>query len=555
MSFEPLGLRVELLQAVQSLGYSEPTPIQAQAIPVILEGRDILARAQTGTGKTDAFSLPLVEILGRTRTNGKHPRALVLAPTRELAHQVGERIKGYARRVSLRCTVLYGGVRVRPQIERLKRGVDILVATPGRLIDLTAHRRLKLSEIEFLVLDEADRMLDMGFIDDIRDIVSLIPEERRTMLFSATYSPDILALADRLLEDPKRIEVTPRTTAAKMVRQKLHRVDRSNKLPLLLHLLETGRLERTLVFCRTRRGATKLSERLEGAGISADVIHSDKSQAQRSRTLAAFKDGELRVLVATDVAARGLDIQGLPHVINYDLPDFPQDYVHRIGRTGRAGTPGTAISLVCHDEQEILEAIQELIGQKIKSERVTGYTEGTDVPDFVISRPRTPAPPGRGRKPGKGKGEGAAKGKGGKPAKKKGAGPAKAAGKSAEAPSRGRGGKSGKPRSEAPARGRGGKAPKAAAGGGAGKSAKPAKSAKAGKGKAAGRSGREHDPRGAASREGSGNADPKGKRGRRDTSGTERESLQTTGQLAARLFGGGSSGGGAAGRGKGKKGR
>jgi ATP-dependent RNA helicase RhlE len=387
MSFDRLGLRAELLDALASKGYRAPTPIQIRAIPVILAGRDILARAQTGTGKTEAFSLPLVEILGRENSSHKHPRALVLAPTRELALQVGECIKAYARRVSMRCTVVHGGVRITPQIDRLRRGIDILVATPGRLLDLVARRQLSLSRIEFLVFDEADRMLDLGFSEEISEILGLVPENRRTMLFSATYTPQIRDLAGRMLRDPEHIEVTPGNTAAESIVQKVHLVDRSNKRALLIHLMTQEDWTRVLVFARTKHGANKLTEKLAVKGISAAALHSNKSQSFRTRTLAAFKNGKIRVLVATDVAARGLDIHDLPFVVNYDMPGSPEDYVHRIGRTGRAGVSGMAVSLVSPDEKPILEAVEKQLKQKIPVEKVAGYTEDSDVPDYVLFRP------------------------------------------------------------------------------------------------------------------------------------------------------------------------
>ncbi|MDX9788492.1 MAG: DEAD/DEAH box helicase [Desulfobacterales bacterium] len=390
MSFDQLGLRVELLNALKAKGYTDPTPIQTQAIPAILDGRDIFARAQTGTGKTDAFALPLVEVLSQQQSNnGRPPRALVLTPTRELALQVGASIKAYARRVSMRCTVVHGGVRINPQIDRLKRGIDILVATPGRLLDLACQRHLNLSRIEFLVFDEADRMLDLGFSDEISEILDLVPSERRTMLFSATYTQQIRELAEKMLKDPDYIEVTPRNTAAESVAQTVHLVDRSNKRALLIHLITTGRWTRILVFARTKHGANKLTEKLMAQGIRVAALHSNKSQSFRTRTLEAFKNGEIRILVATDVAARGLDIIHLPIVVNYDMPAIPEDYVHRIGRTGRAGESGLAVSLVSQDEKRYLQAIENLLKQKIPVEKVNGYTEDSDVPDFVLYRPNS----------------------------------------------------------------------------------------------------------------------------------------------------------------------
>jgi len=387
MSFDELGLRVELLKAVKNKGYEAPTAIQAKAIPVILGGRDLLARAQTGTGKTDAFALPIVQMLSLSHGNGHHPRALVLTPTRELALQVGESIKGYARKVSLRCSVAYGGVRIEPQIARLQRGIDILVATPGRLLDLVGQEHLNLALIEFLVFDEADRMLDLGFSKEINGILDLIPTDRRTMLFSATYTPQIKALAARMLQNPENIEVTPDSTAAEAVVQKVHLVAKDNKLPLLLHLINKEHSSRILVFARTKHWANRLTDKLSAHGISAAALHGNKSQSLRTRTLEEFKDGKIHVLVATDVAARGLDISNLPYVVNYDIPSYPEDYVHRIGRTGRAGVSGIAVSLVSPEEHNLLRAIENLLHSKIPVEVVKGYTDGTDVPDYVLYRP------------------------------------------------------------------------------------------------------------------------------------------------------------------------
>ncbi|MDF1592084.1 MAG: DEAD/DEAH box helicase [Desulfobacterales bacterium] len=391
MSFDQLGLGIELLGAVKAKGYTAPTPIQARSIPVILGGRDILARAQTGSGKTDAFVLPLVEILSRRNGSGRYPRALVLTPTRELALQVGACIKVYARRVSIRCTVVYGGVRIDPQIDRLRRGIDILVATPGRLLDLAVHGHLNLSRIAFLVFDEADRMLDLGFSAEISEILDLVPAQRRTMLFSATYTQEIRNLAARMLQDPELIEATPHNTAAESIVQKVHLVDRTNKRALLIHLITRGRWRRILVFTRTKHGADKLSEKLAAQGISAAALHGGKGQSLRIRTLEAFKNGEIHTLVATDVAARGLDISSLPYVVNYDMPGIPEDYVHRIGRAGRGGVNGISVSLVSHDERRYLQAIEKLLKQKIPVEKVDGYTVDSDVPDFVLFRPNSPS--------------------------------------------------------------------------------------------------------------------------------------------------------------------
>ncbi len=391
MSFDELGLRVELIKAVKSKGYTKPTPIQAQVIPVILDGKDVLARAQTGTGKTDAFTLPIVDILSRRKEKRQHPRTLVLAPTRELALQVGESIKAYGRRVSIRCTVVYGGVNIGPQIDRLRRGIDILVATPGRLLDLAGHRNLNLSQIEFLVFDEADRMLDLGFNEEISEVLDLVPAVRKTMLFSATYTQPIRNLAGIMLRDPVYIEVTPEKKAAESIVQKVHLVDRSQKRALLIHLITRERWTQALVFVRTKHGANKLTQKLAEKKISAAALHGNKSQSFRTRTLKEFKNGEIRILVATDVAARGIDISNLPYVVNYDMPAMPEDYIHRIGRTGRAGISGIAVSLVSHEEKIHLKAIEKLLGRKIPREEISGYTEGGAVPDFVLLRPNDAA--------------------------------------------------------------------------------------------------------------------------------------------------------------------
>lgn len=387
MSFDELGLRAELLKAVKEKGYTTPTPIQTQVIPFILGGRDVLARAQTGTGKTDAFALPMVEILAAQRRKNRHPRALVLTPTRELALQVGESIQGYARKLALGCTVVYGGVGIQPQMDRLKRGIDILVATPGRLLDLAGQRYLNLSQIEFLVFDEADRMLDMGFSKAISEILLLLPAERRTMLFSATYTREIRDLAAKMLQNPQSVEITPETAAAEFVEQKVHLVHKENKRSLLIHLIDDGNWKRVLVFSRTKHGANKLTEKLAAQGIRAAALHGNKSQSVRTRTLEAFKKDEIRVLVATDVAARGLDITHLPYVVNFDMPGIPEDYVHRIGRTGRAGVRGIAVSLVSGEEKVHLRSIEKLLGQKITVEKVEGYTEDSSVPAYVMLRP------------------------------------------------------------------------------------------------------------------------------------------------------------------------
>jgi ATP-dependent RNA helicase RhlE len=375
MSFDSLGLRAELLSAIVAQGYTAPTPIQSGAIPVIFEGCDLLAGAQTGTGKTAAFALPIVQRLGEHIPPEKRrkPRALVLVPTRELAAQVSEQMNLYARRLSLRSTMIYGGVTIQAQVERLHRGVDIVVATPGRLLDHAERGSVDLSRIRFLVLDEADRMLDLGFIDDILRVAEYLPAKRQTLLFSATYSKEIKQLADELLDKPRRIEVARSNIAADAVTQAVYQVERSRKREMLSHLIRTGNWQQVLVFARTRYGADKLTEELLYDGIKAAAIHSNKSQSIRTRTLAEFKRGEFRVLVATDVAARGLDIERLPHVVNYDLPQVPEDYVHRIGRTGRAGEDGVAISLVCREEEPLLAAIEKLLTYAIPRQTLAEF--------------------------------------------------------------------------------------------------------------------------------------------------------------------------------------
>jgi len=382
MSFESLGLRAELLSAIATQGYTTPTPIQSQAIPVILEGCDLLADAQTGTGKTAAFALPIVQMLSEhtPKRKRRNPRALVLVPTRELAAQVSGQMQNYGRRLSLRSTMIYGGVNIRAQIERLHRGVDIVVATPGRLLDHAERRTINLAEIEFLVLDEADRMLDLGFIDDILQVAEYLPPQRQTLLFSATYSKIIKRLADELLDQPRRIEVARRNIAADAVTQAIYPVERSRKREMLSHLIRKGDWHQVLVFARTRYGADKLTDELLFDGIKTSAIHSNKSQSLRTRTLAEFKQGAFRVLVATDVAARGLDIERLPYVVNYDLPQVPEDYVHRIGRTGRAGEDGVAISLVCPAELPRLQAIEALLEYAIPQQTIAEF------PAFAVKR-------------------------------------------------------------------------------------------------------------------------------------------------------------------------
>jgi len=365
MSFTNLGLRTDLLRAVAALGYTTPTPIQARAIPVVLEGRDVLAGARTGTGKTAAFALPILQRLSESAVKIHQPRALILTPTRELAAQVGESFQTYGKYLNLRSTVIFGGVSINPQKAKLRSGVDILVATPGRLLDHAGQRTLDLSKIEILVLDEGDRMLDMGFIHDIRKIIKLCPVKRQNMLFSATYSNEIKQLADGLLNAPALIEVSSRNTAAEGVTQMVYQVSQANKRYLLSSLIRDGEWRQALVFTRTKHGANKLTKQLLSDGVSAAAIHGNKSQSTRTQALADFKSGAVRTLVATDIAARGLDIQQLPHVVNFDLPHVPEDYIHRIGRTGRAGADGIAHSLVSPEEQRLLLGIQRLLKHQI----------------------------------------------------------------------------------------------------------------------------------------------------------------------------------------------
>ena len=376
MLFEELGLMPRLLQAVAGQGYSTPTPIQAQAIPAILDGRDVMGGAQTGTGKTAAFALPILQNLNkRGSSKSRCPRCLVLAPTRELAAQVGEFVATYGKNLTLRSTVVFGGVGINPQIDKLRRGVDILVATPGRLLDHAGQGTVDLSEVEILVLDEADRMLDMGFIHDIKRVLKLLPNQRQNLLFSATYSDEIKRLTDKLLHNPAMIEVARRNTAAEKVDQVVHPVGLKAKRVLLTQLIKEGDWRKVLVFTRTKHGANRLVTFLGKSAIEAAAIHGNKSQTARTRALADFKAGKIKILVATDIAARGLDIDKLPHVVNFDLPNVAEDYIHRIGRTGRAGCSGNAVSLVSADEQKLLRPIERLLGRQIPVEAIAGFEQ------------------------------------------------------------------------------------------------------------------------------------------------------------------------------------
>ena len=384
MSFESLGLAAELLRAVGEQGYTEPTPIQRQAIPVVLQGKDIMAGAQTGTGKTAGFTLPMLHLLS-DRPVALRPRAvrvLVLAPTRELAAQVAESVETYGRHLPHRAAVIFGGVNINPQIGRLRGGVEILIATPGRLLDHVQRKTVDLSQVEMLVLDEADRMLDMGFIHDIRRIIKCLPDkhQRQSLLFSATFSDEIQQLARQLLNRPELIEVARRNATVELIDQLVHPIDKNRKRELLSHLVGAGNWQQVLVFMRTKHGANRLARQLEADGLSAAAIHGNKTQSARTRALADFKQGRVRVLVATDIAARGLDIDQLPHVVNFELPNVPEDYVHRIGRTGRAGNAGTAISLVSPDERKLLSDIERLLGKEVPKQVLEGYELSANAP-------------------------------------------------------------------------------------------------------------------------------------------------------------------------------
>jgi len=388
LSFSDFGLSAELLHAVESAGYTTPTPVQAQAIPRVLEGCDVLAAAQTGTGKTAGFMLPLLQHLQTGTTNRRRIRALVLTPTRELAAQVGESARELGQRLPFRTGVVYGGVSINTQIDRFRKGVDIVVATPGRLLDHLQQRTVDLSAVEVLVLDEADRMLDMGFIRDIRKIVKALPQERQTLLFSATFSKDIRRLANDFLRSPIEVGDPGTGEVAEGITQIVHPVDKQRKRELLSYRIASGNWSQVLVFTRTKHGANRLTKQLESDGLSAAAIHGNKSQAARLRALKAFKSGEVRVLVATDVAARGLDIERLPYVVNFELPFVAEDYVHRIGRTARAGLKGHAVSLVCVDELGLLKDIESLLGQKLQQTVIEGFKPDPRIQAEPISRGR-----------------------------------------------------------------------------------------------------------------------------------------------------------------------
>jgi len=415
MLFSKLGLSAELLRAVQEQGYEEATPVQQQAIPLVLEGRDILAGAQTGTGKTAGFTLPMLQHLQQSESDGRRPRvrALILTPTRELAAQVAESVRTYGRYLPYKSAVIFGGVSINPQISKLRKGVDIIVATPGRLLDHLQQGTINLGSVEILVLDEADRMLDMGFIRDIRKVLKVLPSNRQNLLFSATFSKEIRKLAEDLLNSPTEVQVARCNTTVELVTQIVHPVDKRRKRELLSHRIGAENWQQVLVFMRTKHGANRLAEQLTDDGLKAAAIHGNKSQGARTRALADFKSGAVRVLVATDVAARGLDIDRLPHVVNYELPNVPEDYVHRIGRTARAGQQGHAISLVCIDELKLLSDIERLLKTEIEKQIIPGYEPDPRIKAEPIKNGRSQRPAGRrggARKKGNG---GASKSRGG----------------------------------------------------------------------------------------------------------------------------------------------
>lgn len=403
MTFSQLGLSAELLKAVADKGYDSPTPVQQQAIPPILQGNDILAGSQTGTGKTASFTLPLLQRLSessKSKRIAKSTRALILTPTRELAAQVFESVENYGRYLPLRSASVFGGVSINPQIKRLQRGVDILVATPGRLLDLVKQKHLDLSNVEFFILDEADRMLDMGFIPDIRKVTALMPRKRQNMLFSATFPDEIKKIGKTLLNNPTQIAVSGKNVAAHSVSHVIYPVERERKRELLSYLIGAGNWQQVLVFARTKHGADRLGKQLQRDGIRTAVLHGNKSQGARTKALEYFKTGSVSVLVATDIAARGLDIQQLPHVVNFDLPAVPEDYVHRIGRTGRAGFSGEALSLVCQDEVKQLTAIERVLKKEIPRVTEPGFETRLSMNTSGQSQKKNPSPPRSNRKKG-----------------------------------------------------------------------------------------------------------------------------------------------------------
>jgi len=399
--FTELGLSESLLKAVRDQGYETPSPIQAQAIPAVISGRDVMAAAQTGTGKTAGFTLPLLQQLSSNKgvkVGANNVRALVLTPTRELAAQVSDSIATYGKYLNLHSTVVFGGVKINPQMMRLRQGVDVLVATPGRLMDLYNQNAVKFTQLEVLILDEADRMLDMGFIRDIKKIISVLPKQRQNLLFSATFSPDIRALAKGLVNKPLEISVSPENSTAEKVTQWLIAVDKNRKPAVLTHLIKENNWQQVLVFTKTKHGANKLTRHLEAEGLTAAAIHGNKSQGARTKALASFKDGRVQILVATDIAARGIDIDLLPNVVNFDLPNVPEDYVHRIGRTARAGNTGQAVSLVCADELKLLWDIEHVIQQHIERKTLDKFIpinvldESRAIRSLKAKRPKKPRP-------------------------------------------------------------------------------------------------------------------------------------------------------------------
>lgn len=411
MNFSSLGLSEPILKAVAEQGYETPSPIQLEAIPAIIDGKDVMAAAQTGTGKTAGFTLPILNRLAPgERARANQARALILTPTRELAAQIGKSVETYGKFLSLSSAVVFGGVKINPQMMKLRKGVDILVATPGRLLDLYQQNAVRFPQLEVLVLDEADRMLDMGFIHDIRKILATLPKQRQNLLFSATFSNDIRKLAKGLVNDPVEISVSPRNTTVSSVEQWVCPVDKKQKSALLSHLIHENHWKQVLVFSRTKHGANRLTRYLEGQGLKAAAIHGNKSQGARTKALSNFKSGEISILVATDIAARGLDINQLPHVVNFDLPNVPEDYVHRIGRTGRAGASGEAVSLVCADEFKLLVDIEHLIQQLLERKKIAGFEPVHDLPVSQLGRkparthhPKKPKPGHRDGQRGKGK--------------------------------------------------------------------------------------------------------------------------------------------------------
>jgi len=444
MSFSSLGLSEQLVRATSDQGYDTPSPIQLQAIPAVLSGKDVMAAAQTGTGKTAGFTLPLLQRLSEKPRAGKGPRALILTPTRELAAQVHDSVNLYSRYVPTKAAVVFGGVKINPQMMKLRKGLDVLVATPGRLMDLYQHlmdlyqqNAVRFNEVEILVLDEADRMLDMGFIRDIRKILALLPAKRQNLLFSATFSNEIRGLAQGLLDNPVQVEVAARNTSAETIKQSVYPVDQSQKTALLSKLVRDNSWDQVLVFTRTKHGANRLTQKLERDGITAAAIHGNKSQGARTRALADFKAGEVRVLVATDIAARGLDIKQLPQVVNFELPNVPEDYVHRIGRTGRAGEKGHALSLVSADEGKLLAGIERLIKKQLPRKEIEGFEPKNNLPlkpkakaDPSKARNRRPqggngksfGPKPAGRSGGRGRqGQGEGQGRSGRPAQRRSA--------------------------------------------------------------------------------------------------------------------------------------